>query len=109
MNQIVESHRLFKTLFEQEERILQYLEKRFQTLEPLSTHPDRLRGSTKIVTVLIHFTLPLKSLFFQDLFHELLARAQPIEHINDVAVKLIEQIKVNLLFQLTRSHLLHVD
>lgn len=33
----------------------------------------------------------------QDLFNEILARAQSIEHMNDVAVKFIEETKVILL------------
>lgn len=109
ISQIIESHRSFKTLFDQEERILHYLEKRFQTLEPLSSHPDKLRSTTKHVTVslLFHSFALITSRTFQDLFHELLARAQPIEHINNVAVKLIEQIKVNSLFTLTRLASLH--
>lgn len=51
ITQVIESYRSFKTLFEQEERILQYFEKRFQALEPLSTNIDKLRGTVKIVRV----------------------------------------------------------
>ena len=81
INQIIESHRSFKTLFEQEERVVNQFEKRIQALEPLPTNPDTLRELTKTVPVL---------------FNELLSRAQSIEHMNDVAVKLIEEIKVIL-------------
>ncbi len=60
ITQIIESYRLFKTLFEQEERILNHFEKRLQTLEPLSTKIDKLRRMTKTVTVRKRKSLRIK-------------------------------------------------
>jgi len=51
MTQIIESHRSFKTLFEQEERVLHQFEKRVQALEPLPTTSETLQGISKTVTV----------------------------------------------------------
>ncbi len=51
---------MFKTLFEQEERILNHFEKRLQTLELLSTEIDKLRRMTKTVTVRKRKSLRIK-------------------------------------------------
>jgi hypothetical protein len=51
INHIIESHRSFKTLFEQEERVLNQFEKRIQALEPLPASTETLQGTTKTVTV----------------------------------------------------------
>ena len=92
---MIESHRSFKTLFEQEERLLQQFEKRFHTLEPLSTNIEKLRGTTQLVIVCSFPSFIFSREFsFQDLFHDLLSRAQSIEHLNDVAVKFIGEVKV---------------
>jgi hypothetical protein len=48
---------------------------------------------------------------FQDLFNEIYSRAQPIEHMNDVAVKFIEENKVILFCpkkKISKCMLLHV-
>jgi len=82
---IIESHRAFKTLFEQEESIINNFEKRLQNLQLLSNDIDKLH-----------------------LFNELLSRAQSIEHMNDVAVKFIEEIKVIFIESNTQCFMLHV-
>jgi hypothetical protein len=51
ISQMMESNRSFQTLFDQEERLLNQLERRMQGLEPLSNDKDQLRRMTKTVTV----------------------------------------------------------
>ncbi|CAF0847061.1 unnamed protein product [Rotaria sordida] len=80
ITQCMETHRSFETLHQQEERILDNLQQRIETLEPVSNDPNKLRQSGKTVT---------------DLFNEILSRAQSIEHMNDVAVKFIEEAKMH--------------
>jgi hypothetical protein len=51
MKQCIETHRSFGTLYEQEERILDNLQRRMETLEPVSNDSTKLRQQGKIVTV----------------------------------------------------------
>lgn len=48
---MMESYRSFQTIFDQEERLLNQLERRMQGLEPISNDKDQLRRMTKTVTV----------------------------------------------------------
>ncbi|CAF4468439.1 unnamed protein product [Rotaria socialis] len=80
IKQTIEAYRSFKKLFEQEERILYNIEKRMQHLEPISNDSIQLKRMSKIVT---------------DLFNDILSRAQLIEHMNDVAIKFIQEVKMH--------------
>ena len=70
ISQMMESHRSFQSLFDQEERLLNQLERRMQGLEPVSHDKDQLRRMTKTVTVgelslEFHFSAPSLSGSFQ--------------------------------------------
>ncbi|CAF5107318.1 unnamed protein product, partial [Rotaria magnacalcarata] len=80
IKQMIEAYRSFKKLFEQEERTLYNIEKRMQHLEPISNDAIQLKRMSKIVT---------------DLFNDILFRAQLIEHMNDVAIKFIQEVKMH--------------
>ena len=49
--QILDSHRLFKTLFDKEEQILNNIEKRMQILDPITNDPEKIRRMAKTVIV----------------------------------------------------------
>ncbi|CAF5139739.1 unnamed protein product, partial [Rotaria magnacalcarata] len=72
ITQCLETRRSFQTLYQQEEHILDTIQQRIETLEPVPNDPNKLRQLGKTVL---------------DTFNEILARAQSIEHMNDVAVK----------------------
>ncbi|CAF1012011.1 unnamed protein product [Rotaria sp. Silwood1] len=78
--QCLETHRSFETLYIQEGQILDNLQQRIETLEPVPNDSNKLRLMAKTVT---------------DLFNDILSRAQTIEHMNDVAVKCIEETKMH--------------
>ncbi|CAF3465466.1 unnamed protein product [Rotaria socialis] len=80
ITQCLETGRSFQTLYQQEEHILDTIQQRIQTLEPVPNDPNKLRQLGKTVL---------------DIFNEILSRAQPIEHMNDVAVKFIEETKMH--------------
>ncbi|CAM4876988.1 unnamed protein product [Rotaria socialis] len=80
ITQCLETGRSFQTLYQQEEHILDTIQQRIQTLEPVPNDPNKLRQLGKTVL---------------DIFNEILLRAQPIEHMNDVAVKFIEETKMH--------------
>lgn len=96
ITQCLDTHRAFENLYQQEEHVLDNLQRRVEKLEPIPTEPKKLQQMAKNVTVNPHSYLHLFHLFdkFQDLFNDILARAQSIEHMNDVAVKFIEETKV---------------
>ncbi|CAF3082851.1 unnamed protein product [Rotaria sp. Silwood2] len=79
IKRVIETNRSFRKLFEQEKRLLHQVERRMQTLEVISNEMEKLQRMAKIVI---------------DLFNDILSRAQAIEHMNDVAVKLIQEAKV---------------
>ncbi|CAF1221360.1 unnamed protein product [Rotaria sordida] len=79
IKRIIETNRSFKKLFEQEKRLLHHIERRMQSLETITTDRDKLQRMSKTVV---------------DLFNDILYRAQAIEHMNDVAVKLIQEVKM---------------
>ncbi|CAF1587078.1 unnamed protein product [Rotaria magnacalcarata] len=80
ITQCLETRRSFQTLYQQEEHILDTIQQRIETLEPVPNDPNKLRQLGKTVL---------------DTFNEILARAQSIEHMNDVAVKFIEETKMH--------------
>jgi hypothetical protein len=51
ITQCIETHRSFGTIYEQEERILDNLQQRMETLEPVSNDTNKLRQNGKTVTV----------------------------------------------------------
>ncbi len=51
ITQCIETHRSFGKLHEQEERILDNLQQRTETLEPVSNDTNKLRQTGKTVTV----------------------------------------------------------
>ena len=96
ITQCLDTHRAFENLYQQEERVLDNLQRRVEKLEPIPTESKKLQQMAKNVTVNLHSYLHFSHLSnnFQDLFNDILARAQSIEHMNDVAVKFIEETKV---------------
>ena len=97
ITQCQETHRAFENLYQQEERVLNNLQRRVESLEPVPTEAKKLQQMAKTVTVKILICLHFphcSSWHFQDLFNDILARAQSIEHMNDVAVKFLEETKV---------------
>ena len=52
MTDCIETYRSFKTLYQQEERVLDNLQQRIQILEPVSNDPNQLRQIETTVTVL---------------------------------------------------------
>ncbi|CAF4657430.1 unnamed protein product, partial [Rotaria sp. Silwood1] len=79
VKRVIETNRSFRKLFEQEKRLLHLIERRMQTLEAISNEMEKLQRMSKIVI---------------DLFNDILSRVQSIEHMNDVAVKLIQEVKM---------------
>ncbi|CAF3599478.1 unnamed protein product [Adineta steineri] len=80
ITQCLDTYRSFKTVYEQEEHKLDGLQRRVETLEPVSNDTNKLRFMGKTVS---------------DLFNEILSRAQSIEHMNDIAVKFVEETKMH--------------
>jgi hypothetical protein len=53
ITQCIETHRSFQTLYQQEERVLDNLQRRMETLEPVPNDPNKLQQMGKTVTVKI--------------------------------------------------------
>lgn len=96
ITQCLDTHRAFENLYQQEDRVLDNLQRRVEKVEPIPTESKKLQQMAKNVTVNLHSSLHFSHLSdnSQDLFNDILARAQSIEHMNDVAVKFIEETKV---------------
>ena len=60
MNKSIETYRSFETIYEQEEHILDSLQQRIQTLEPVSNDTAKLQRMGKTVTVKTYIYIYIK-------------------------------------------------